>query len=242
MSDHLKMFQNLIKDVEGFEPRVYKDTKQNPTIGSGLNLNDPTVQGLMHLRGIDPHQVSSGQMHVDPKQLEEIHNAYIQKREPLIKSKFGEDLYDTLSPNEKAAVLSLGYQSLNNLGPNLIGRIAEGDKIGAIREMLLGTNKDKDPGIMSRRLKEAELFGGPMDFAGSFKTMNTEEKKKILDTINKTKNENTRSELMAKYAPYMQEMQQQSSFQKLFKPELPPVQPQIPNEEQLKAIKIAGND
>lgn len=203
--EYRKLFDPLIKDVEGFDKDPYMDQNNNATVGTGLNLEDPDVQGLMNLRNINPEEVKSGQRKLASEELDDIHNSYLDKREKLVRDKLGGDLYDTLQPHEKASIMSMGYQSLNNIGPNLTQSIAGGDKIGAIREMILNTNKDKDPGIAVRRFKEAETYGGPLDFGLSFKTLEPEQKQQLLDMIGKIKNENTRAEVLKKYGPYLQE-------------------------------------
>jgi len=214
MSDYRSLFDPFIKKVEGEAQDSYMDTKGNPTVGTGLNLNDETVQGLMNLRGIDPEQVKTGERKLASEELDDIHNQYVDKREALVRDKMGKDLYDMLKPHEKAAVMSMGYQSLNNLGPVLTGRIATDDKIGAMREMILNTNKDQDPGILRRRLEEAELYGGPLDFTATFKTMSGEEKKQLKDMMDKLQNENVKQEMMNKYGSYLQDVQP-TTFNKL---------------------------
>jgi GH24 family phage-related lysozyme (muramidase) len=203
MPDSRNIFNDFIKKVEGHSDEVYADSKGVPTVGTGLNLDDETVQGLMNLRGINPEEVKSGQRKLATEEMDDIHNQYMDKRTGLVRSQVGEDLYDTLKPNEKAALMSMGYQSLNNLGPNLKGHIASDDKIGAMREMILNTNKDQDPGILNRRMQEAELFGGPLDFSSAFKTMSPEEKRQLMDTFNKLKNENVKAEALKKYGSYL---------------------------------------
>lgn len=201
--DYRKYFDPLIKAVEGHRAEAYEDHKGNPTIGTGLNLEDADVQGLMRIRGIDPELVKSGERQLASEELDDVHNAYIGKREGLVRNKLGGDLYDQLQPHEKAAIMSMGYQSLNNLGPNLANAIASGDKIGAMREMILNTNRDKDPGILSRRLQEAETYGGPLDFSSVFKTMSPTEISELQAQIEKLKNENVKQEMLKRYGPYL---------------------------------------
>lgn len=216
MSDYRKYFDPLIKSVEGHSGDVYSDSKGHSTVGTGLNMDDSTVQGLMRIRGYDPDEVKAGTRSIASEDLDSIHNSYLDDREKLVKAKMG-PLYDTLQPHEKAAVMSMGYQSLNNLGPSLTGAMAGNDKIAAMREMILNTNKDKNPGILSRRLQEAELYGGPLDFSSTFKVMSPEEKKQLSEILNKTENENTRKELMDKYGSYLNDAPEKQQFLKLNK-------------------------
>lgn len=203
MGDYRKYFDPLIKDVEGYSDDTYEDHKGTPTVGTGLNLEDADVQGLMKIRGIDPEEVKTGNRQLASDELDEIHNSYIGKREKLVRNRLGEDLYDTLQPHEKAAVMSMGYQSLNNVGPNFTQAISSNDRIGAIREMILNTNKDQNPGILSRRFREAEVYGGPEDFSSAFKTMTPVEISKLQNIINKLTNDNVKQEIMQKYGQYL---------------------------------------
>lgn len=220
MGDYKKYLDPLLEKVEGYSEDPYKDSKGIHTVGKGLNLEDADVQGLMNLRGINPEEVKSGSRQLASDELGDIHNAYLDKREGLVRSKMG-DLYDTLQPNEKAAIMSMGYQSLNNLGPSLSGHLAGGDKIGAMREMILNTNKDQTPGILNRRLEEAQLYGGPVDFSSTFKTMSPEEKQQLMKIADKIKNEHVKEEFMRNYGSYLQNAPAPEQFpklQKLFKP------------------------
>lgn len=216
MGEYRKFFDPLIKSVEGHSDDVYADQKGNATVGTGLNLEDGTVQGLMKMHGYDPEEVKSGKRQIASDDLNSIHNSYLDDRERLVKGKMGPDLYETLQPHEKAAMMSMGYQSLNNLGPTLTGAIASGDKLAAMREMILNTNKDKDPGVLRRRMEEAQLYGGPLDFTSTFKVMSPEEKKQLTSIIEKTQNENTRQELMDKYGSYLNDAPEKQQFTKLF--------------------------
>jgi GH24 family phage-related lysozyme (muramidase) len=201
--DYSQYLNPLLKQTEGQSTDVYQDHNGNPTVGTGLNLGDTDVQNLMKLRNIDPDEIKSGQRKLATDEADDIQNAYMGKREQLVRGKMGSDLFDTLAPHEKAAIMSMGYQSLNNLGPNLTGHIANDDKIGAMREMILNTNKENNPGILQRRLKEAELYGGPLDFTSTFKTFTPDEQDKVKDMINSVKNENVKKEMMDKYGSYL---------------------------------------
>lgn len=219
--EYKKLLNPLLNDVEGNRPETYDDHKGIPTIGAGLNLNDGDVQGLMKISSIDPDEVRSGTRKLASEELEHIKNSYIDKREKLVRNQMGSDLFDTMPDNEKAAVMSMGYQSLNLLGPSLVGNIANGDKIGAMREMILNSNKNKNPGILNRRFKEAELYGGPLDFSSTFKTLSDEEKQGLVKMINGIENEHTKKEVLEKYGPYLgQSMPKMGKIEEMLKPKL----------------------
>lgn len=219
MPDYSQFFDPLIKNVEGYKDTPYDDHNGNPTVGTGLNLDDEDVQHLMKIRNINPDEVKNGTRKLASEEMGDIQNSYMDKREKMVRDKMGNDLFDTLQPHEKAAVMSMGYQSLNNLGPNLNQAIAGGDKIGAMREMILNTNKEQDPGILRRRLQEAETYGGPLDFNSTFKTFTPEEKTAVTSMINKLKNENVKQEMLNKYGSYLGQSQPQAfdKIQKLLK-------------------------
>jgi GH24 family phage-related lysozyme (muramidase) len=228
MSEYKKILKPFLREIEGFESEPYQDSKGNPTIGAGLNLNDPEVRGLMQLRNIDPDQVIQREMLPTEDDLDQIKDSYLDRRETLVKDKLG-PAYDTLPEHKKAAIMSLGYQSLNNIGPSLTGYVSEDDNIGAIKEMILQTNKDKDPGTLIRRLREAELYGGPVDFSSSFKVMNNEEKNQLMELIGNIKNEHTKKQMLEKYSPYLNENKPKlfNKINKLLTPELEQVTPLI---------------
>lgn len=218
MSEYRKFFDPLIKNVEGSSDSSYTDSNGNPTVGQGLNLNDPTVQGLVAMHGYDPEDVKAGNRSIASEDLNSIQNSYLNGREKLVANKIGPDLYNTLAPNEKAAVMSMGYQSLNNLGPALTGHLASGDKPNAIKEMILNTNADNDPGILSRRMQEAQTYSpDPVTFSSAFKIMSLEEKQKLNDIINSAQNENVRQDLQTKYGPYINQEYSKPDFSRLNK-------------------------
>ncbi len=208
LSQHLKI-------NEGVSDTPYTDQKGNPTVGVGMNLNDPDVRGLLKMRGIEPEEVTLGTRKLDDEESSQIHDSIVSNKEKALRSNIGSDLFESLKPNEQAAIMSMGYQSQNNIGPNLKGYLANSDKINAIKEMVLNTNKDNDPGIALRRLREGELFGGPVDFSSTFKIMSNEEKRKLMDTINSIGNENTKAEALKRYSSYLQDKPQMNKIQEM---------------------------
>lgn len=203
MSEYKNLLNPLLEDIEGNVPDVYQDSKGVPSAGIGFNLDDKETQGIMKLHGVDPEEIRSQKRSLASDETAAIKDSILNRKEELVKSRMGSDLFDLLPDNKKAALMSMGYQSLNNLGPNLRQHISEGDEIGALREMILNTNADEDPGILKRRLREAELYGGPVDFSGAFKTMSPEEKKKLNSIIEKVQNEHTKKELIDRYGSYL---------------------------------------
>lgn len=211
----------LIERSEGFSPNVYLDSKGIPTIGSGLNLNDPTVRQILVSMEVDPDALISGAT-IPEEKLREAKNIYLSLRDPLIKEKIGTETFEKLPTHQKAAIASLGFQSLNNLGPKLKNTLEQNDPIGAIKEITLGTNPTEDPGTQNRRMREAYTFGGPLDFSLAMKDMEDEERRKITDIINKNQNPNTREHVMNKYGSYLKQPVRQpfSKIQKVLSPSI----------------------
>lgn len=225
MSDYKNLLKPFLRDVEGYREEPYLDSAGNPTIGAGLNLKDPDVRGLFQLRDYNPDEIIEKKRLPPPEIIDEVKDSYLNRREDLVRNKIGSDLYETLPANKKAALMSLGYQSLNNLGPSLTGHLASDDSINAIREMVLKTNKAQDPGTLVRRLKEAELYGGPVDFSSSFKTFSPDERKQVLDMLDKIENPHTKAEVLEKYKNYLQENNSPkfNKLNKLLAPETTPI-------------------
>lgn len=217
MSDYKELLNPLLQDVEGSSSDAYQDHNGNPTVGSGFNLNDQENQAILKTHGIDPEAVKSGQRSLSPDESQQIQDAILARKERLVRGKVGSDLFDTLTPEKKATLMSLGYQSLNNIGPHLQGYVANDDDIGALRELILKTNKEQDPGILARRMKEAQLYGGKENFQNVFMTLSPEEKQMLAGIINKTQNENTRKQLVDSYGQQLGMKSRPLNLQKLAK-------------------------
>jgi hypothetical protein len=67
-----------------------------------------------------------------------------------------------------------------------------------MNEIVARSNKAKDPGILFRRLKEAQMYN-PEQFENSFKTLPPEQLYELQQIIGKTKNPNTKAEMIEKY-------------------------------------------
>lgn len=218
MSDYKSLLSPFLADVEGNSSTAYNDSKGVPTAGYGFNLDDKENHGIMQMHGIDPNEVKMGTRKIASEEADRIKSSILDRKEALVRDRMGSDLFETLNPNKKAALVSLGYQSLNNIGPNLQEMIAKEDDPLALKELILNTNADSDPGILSRRMKEAQLYNpDPVTFSSAFKLMDNEEKSKLVKIINKTKNENTKKELMDKYGQYLGMTSEPLKFNKLSK-------------------------
>lgn len=189
--------------MEGYSDRVYPDHKGNPTIGHGLNLNDKVNQKLLTQYGYKVSEITSGRQSISLEDANSILNQVISKKEKQIRKQIGSSLFDSLQPNEKAAVMSLGYQSLKLLGPKLRHGLARNNAITVLRAIILESNPENKPGVLARRLKEAELFGDPVGFAIMMGMMTTSEKQRLLKIINKNKNLGQKQAMLEKYSPFL---------------------------------------
>ncbi len=59
-----KMIEDLITKHEGYKSRVYFDSKGNPSIGIGWNLNSAGSDVLCHLLGVSLDDLKSGRVYL----------------------------------------------------------------------------------------------------------------------------------------------------------------------------------
>lgn len=163
---------DYIVSHEGDEASVYDDSAGKKTIGKGLNLEAPLTQLAFKRLGLDPQKMMSGEEIATPEQLEQAYQFMMDKTEEGVDSKF-RDL--NLNDNEKAALMSLYYNSPSLIGDNLTNYINNNDKNEAMKEIMLRTNRTKNYGVAKRRLNEAKLFGGEEGLNKAVNTMTPEE-------------------------------------------------------------------
>jgi lysozyme len=102
------------KEFEGYRDKVYKDTKGNPTIGYGFNLNDSNIRKLV------PTEVIAG---VRPLAKEEADNIFLTRYNQAAKDAFnylGKDML-RLDPQRQAIIVDMAY----NLGANKLGEFKQ---------------------------------------------------------------------------------------------------------------------
>lgn len=206
MDDYREQLLKHLAALEGHREDVYKDSKGVPTAGYGFNLKDEEVKRAIAAQGLDPELVRAGQQSIDEDTSKNIKDIMIRNKEKLLKSVVDPDLFDNMKPNEKAALMSTAYNSITPFTPVNKQRLAQGDKVGFVRDLLGYADQ---PGVLYRRLKDAQLFADPTEFAGAFKIMEPDERKKYLDMLNKVKNENTRKQYLEEFGPYLEEPKQQ---------------------------------
>src|SRR6185503_4717253 len=198
-----RLLETHLKDVEGYSPEVYADQKGIPTVGTGINLRSPSSAKAMDDLGIVQKNAQEAQELLGEDDLERIKTNVIGQKKDLLNTIKSQSFpQKELKENQEAALLSLAYNSPQLIGPNLRQRLNENDDLGAMREIILNSNKENSPGLQLRRIKEAELYGGPLDFQQLLKAMSPEEKKQVFDQLNQIENETQRNEVLQKYAQF----------------------------------------
>ncbi len=193
-----------LEEQEGFRETAYLDGRGVPTIGTGFNLKDEEVRNILNLYGKDPAKLEAGEDTLDRDTNSLVKDRILDRKLNLTRQKLSPELWDTLNEDQQVTVGNLGYQSLNNIGPNLTNAIQNNDKYGAVYEIAANTNKYQDPGIQYRRLKQAQTYAGD-DFFTILSSFDNETKKKILENLSNIENEHTRKEAMDAYEQYLKE-------------------------------------
>ena len=166
-----KLLYPLLDEVEGFRRKVYNDSRKIPTVGYGFNLNAPDTAGILKLHGHDVNALRRGKRGMNPRDAQLIRDAILDKHEQLLRHTIGDDLFNGLSHNKKAGLMSMMYNSPKLIGPKMIQGLATNDNdLALLQEVVLSSNKKKDPGTLYRRMREAELMS-PDNFQNAFKAM-----------------------------------------------------------------------
>lgn len=192
----------MLNESEGFKDELYYDHNNNPTIGYGINLNDDANKQLLGLHGVDPESLYMGGK-LDPEQSHALRDKILDRKESELRSHISDDMFDKLTPNKQAALMSLMYNSRNLIGPNMRQQLAGDDDLAVGREMLLNSNPKGELGTLVRRTGEAETYVSPDKMNDLFRSMNLEEQAKLNEILNKTQNENVKRDYLEKYGQYL---------------------------------------
>lgn len=211
-----KLLYDFLPKVEGSEEGAYTDNRGNTTIGAGFNMDAPGADRHLASVGADPEKLRSGENILNPEQSNQLLDSKIHEKEQLFDNLQKNSFPSTkLNPAQRAAMLSMMYNSPALVGPQMAEHLNQGDHNKVIQEMLTNSNAKNDPGILKRRLQEAELYGGPVDFNLAIKNMTPEQMDQLRSTISKMKNENEKTRVLEKY-PFLQEQQPMAQNQFLF--------------------------
>lgn len=208
--------KRFLDAVEGYSPDVYQDYKNIPTVGSGLSLRSPATVKALNEMGKEVADVSS----LSDKDLSKVQDKVLNEKSKLIDNLQKTDFPEAkLNPAQKAALISLAYNSPQLLGPELRKNLNSNDELETLKEIALRSNKENKPGVAFRRLQEAELFGGPMGFQQMVDSMSDQDKNIINNTLNQTNNEERRMEMLEKYPHFSPSYQESENkrFSNIFK-------------------------
>jgi GH24 family phage-related lysozyme (muramidase) len=205
-----KTYKDIVKPMleksEGFRDEVYYDKKNNPTIGFGTNLNDAANVEQMRLNNISIQDLFEGKR-LTREQAEYLRDMAIERKEKELRESIGNDMFDNVDDNKKASLMSLMYNSNKLIGPKIKEYLGTGDHLGVAKEMLTGSNKEKDLGTLLRRADEASNYLGhdETQLNDLFKLVNLENEANINGLLNKSDNEPMKKEFNDRYGKYLKQ-------------------------------------
>lgn len=212
--------KRLLTEVEGESSEVYQDSKNIPTVGKGISLRSAASQDVLKSLGYNPEKVKRGQKSVKAKDLAKAEDMILSQKEKLLDNMQSSSFPDAkLNDAQRAALLSLAYNSPKLIGSNLRESLNKGDEIEAMKEIALRSNKDKMPGVTYRRLREAEMFGGPLGFQQMIDSMSEEEKNLINNSLRDAQDPQRKQMFLDKYPQFSPAYEEpiQKRFNNLFK-------------------------
>lgn len=198
--------ESFLKEQEGYSPDVYNDIRGNPTVGIGTNLKSPEVPKMLENMGISHDDVVRGDRQLTSEESQELMRQQVADKAKLFSALQQSSFPNAqIADNEKSALMSMYTNSPKLIGPN-IQRYLDGNmKNEVVKEMMLRSNKHKDPGIESRRIREAELYAGPELFQNVVNTLSDDEKTQIREIVKGIKNPHERIRVMEQY-PFLKEV------------------------------------
>ena len=102
---------NRVKEHEGVKNTIYKDSKGNPTIGVGFNLNRPDANKRLKNVGADPKLIKSGKGQLTEKQIDTLYKEDLNKAKNSAK-KLVSKTWDELPKGVQGALTEMAF----NLG------------------------------------------------------------------------------------------------------------------------------
>lgn len=217
-----KTYKDIIKPMldksEGFRDEVYYDKNNNPTIGYGTNLNDVANLEQMRLNNINVPDLFEGKR-LTKEQAEYLRDVAINRKEKELRDNIGHDMFDNVDDNKKASLMSLMYNSNKLIGPKIKEYLGTGDHLGVAKEILIGSNKNKELGTLLRRADEASNYLGhdEVQLNDLFKLVNLENEAQIKGLLDKSDNEPMKKEFNDRYGKYLNQNNTVPTFNNLFK-------------------------
>lgn len=134
-TDPLEGYKNFTRPFEGVKTKVYLDTKKVPTIGVGMNLNNPGANARLRQVGANPVAIRAGKAELTLPQVESLFDQ--DMREAVSRA---QRIAPTFSTHPTPVQHSLADLSFN-LGPklnkftNFLGNIGKTNYGGAASEL-----------------------------------------------------------------------------------------------------------
>lgn len=208
----LKTFLN---QQEGYSDDVYKDSNDIPTVGHGANLQSPEVEGHLDEMGIDKEKVLTGQDTLNPEEAALLQQKQIEDKKQFLENVRKKDFPNAkIESNQYDALLSMAYNSPQLIGPQLRTLLDQNKPQDVAKEILLRSNKNKEPGIQKRRIQEAEMYSGK-DFPNVINNLSPEEITEIKNVINGIQNIHERNRVLEQY-PFLKEFVPTRPYNKTF--------------------------
>lgn len=213
-----KKFFDYVKKHEGNSGTdVYRDTKDLATAGIGVNLEDPVNQEVLRQLNKNPDEIISGKTQLSQDEVDILQNKALERKEQIYNTIKNRDFPNSqLTEDQERVLKGMIYQSPKLFGPNIRSRLNENDYMGVADEIVMRSNKNKEPGIYKRRLNEAAEFLGPKKMNEYLESLQPDELKFIVDNIMNIKNENTKLNILNKY-PELKKYVPNSRFKKMRK-------------------------
>ena len=170
----LMSFDEAVKDYikinEGYDPNIYKDTKNIPTTGYGFNLK------AEHIKKLIPSDVLAGKRALKEDESNRIFEKVYEQSVNDARQYIGAETFDNL-PNQQKQVLidmayNMGLTSLNKF-QDMRTALQSGDMSRARRELLDSKYARED--VPDRAMRNADLLykqdeslSGVSDFSKAF--------------------------------------------------------------------------
>lgn len=141
--------------------RVYSDTGDAggiPTISTGFNLNRPDARSWIEAVGANFDRIYSGAAELTAVQAETIETRVINEADAILRKKLSDGVFNKLTANQQAALVSLCVNGPDLIGPNLTKYIKASQFKAAEDEIRHRSNASRHPGLQNRRNREADLF------------------------------------------------------------------------------------
>lgn len=148
----------FLQKEEGKRLKSYKDA-DGRSIGYGFYLDNRDSRAVFDKFGIkDFDEIYKGNKEISEADARNLMQYRVDEANRFIDQRLGRD---TLTPNQRAALVSLYYNGGPSLlGPRLLNAARQGDWNAVDREIREFSNRKKDPALAARRRREADLFRG----------------------------------------------------------------------------------